>query len=161
MKVYKLQKQQLIQGSIEQVWNFFSNPENLAKITPPSMKFQVTSGKLPNGTYAGQIITYKVSPLFGIPLFWMTEITHVKELQLFVDEQRFGPYKFWHHQHHFSMQKDGVLMTDIVHYALPLHFAGRLAHSLFIKRQLQDIFDYRFRVVEQVFSNNATQHFNP
>jgi len=123
------------------------------------MKFRITSGDLPAQTYPGQIITYKVSPVLGIPLFWMTEITHVKQHELFVDEQRVGPYKIWHHEHHFLQQLNGVLMTDIVHYALPFFFLGRLAHSLFIKKQLQDIFDYRYQVVHKVFNNNLPQTF--
>lgn len=159
MKVFKLQKQQLIKAPIEQVWDFFSSPANLEQITPASMKFRITSGDLPKQTYPGQIITYKVAPLLGIPLFWMTEITHVQQHELFVDEQRVGPYKIWHHEHHFVQQANGTLMTDIVHYALPLSFLGRLAHSLFIKKQLQDIFDYRYQVVHKVFNNNLPQTF--
>lgn len=156
MKIYKLQKQQFIKAPIQPVWDFFSSPENLAKITPPYMKLRVTSGVLPERTYAGQIITYKVSPILGIPLSWMTEITHVVQNKRFIDEQRFGPYKLWHHQHHFSEQDNGVLMTDIVHYALPLWFIGRLAHSLFIKKQLQGIFNYRYQVIEQEFNSYMT-----
>ena len=155
MNIYKLQKQQLIKAPIQAVWDFFSSPANLAKLTPPYMKLQVTSGPLPDYTYAGQIITYKVSPLLGVPLSWMTEITHVERYKRFVDEQRFGPYKLWHHQHHFSEHSNGVLMTDIVHYALPLWFIGSLAHSLFVKKQLQGIFDYRCQVIEQEFNNCA------
>lgn len=101
--------------------------------------------------YAGQIITYRVKPLWGIPMFWMTEITHVVKHQYFIDEQRLGPYAFWHHQHHFREIEGGIEMTDIVHYRLPLGFIGQMVHVLQIKRQLQDIFDYRYRAVEQRF----------
>lgn len=105
--------------------------------------------------YAGQIIEYKVKPVLGIPLYWMTEITHVEEHQFFVDEQRFGPYSLWHHQHHFKQVEGGVEMTDIVHYKLPFWFLGDIAHALFVKRQLKQIFDHRYLVVEQLFSKNA------
>lgn len=144
MSVYKIVREQKLNATLEEVWNFFSNPANLIQITPEHMRFRVTSGTLPDAIYPGQIITYKVSPLLGIPLFWMTEITHVAPLKMFVDEQRRGPYKMWHHEHHFSATEDGcVLMRDIVHYQLPLGPLGRLAHSLFVKKQLTDIFEVR------------------
>ena len=101
--------------------------------------------------YAGQIIEYTVKPILGIPLYWMTEITHVQDLQFFVDEQRFGPYTMWHHQHHFKAIDGGVEMTDIVHYKLPLWFLGDIANSAFVKKQLNGIFDYRFKKVEALF----------
>lgn len=152
MKVYVLQRTQLIQASIDEVWAYFSSPANLSALTPAYMKFTVTSKNMPDETYPGQIITYKVSPLAGIPLFWMTEITQVIKNKLFVDEQRVGPYKIWHHEHHFVQQADGILMTDIVHYSLPVYIFGRLAHKIFIKKQLNDIFEYRFNKIEEHFS---------
>ena len=103
--------------------------------------------------YAGQVIEYQVSPVLGIPLYWMTEITHVEDRKYFVDEQRYGPYSMWHHQHHFKMIEGGVEMTDIVHYKLPLWFLGDMANSLFVKKQLQQIFDHRFKKVEELFGN--------
>ncbi len=156
MKVYELRRTQLIHASIDDIWSYFSSPANLAALTPAYMKFTITSKELPAETYPGQIITYKVSPVAGVPLFWMTEITHVLKNTLFVDEQRIGPYKIWHHEHHFKQQQDGVLMTDIVHYSLPVHFLGRLAHNLFIKKQLSDIFDYRFKKIEEHFNKKST-----
>ena len=99
--------------------------------------------------YPGQIIEYKVSPVMSIPLYWMTEITHVENRKYFVDEQRFGPYVMWHHQHHFKEVDGLVEMTDIVHYKLPLWFLGDIANGLFVKKQLKDIFDFRFRKVGQ------------
>jgi ligand-binding SRPBCC domain-containing protein len=101
--------------------------------------------------YPGQIIEYTVKPLFGIPLYWMTEITHVEEGKYFVDEQRFGPYSLWHHQHHFREVPGGVEMTDIVHYKIPLWILGDIANALFVRQQLQGIFDYRYKKVEELF----------
>ena len=102
--------------------------------------------------YPGQIIEYKVSPVLNIPIYWMTEITHVADKKYFVDEQRFGPYEMWHHQHHFKSVEGGVEMTDIVHYKLPFWFLGDIAHFLFVKKQLQGIFDYRFTKTEKLFN---------
>ena len=115
------------------------------------MKFIVTSPPHTGDIYPGQIITYKVSPLLGIPLSWMTEITHVVPGKLFVDEQRQGPYSLWHHQHLFEQDGNGTLMTDIVHYKLPLGPLGVLAKSLFVGKQLEDIFEYRREVIEEKF----------
>ena len=101
--------------------------------------------------YPGQIIEYMVRPILGIPLYWMTEITHVQDKQYFIDEQRFGPYRLWHHQHHFKEAEGGVEMTDIVHYKLPLWLLGDIAQVLIVKKQLQEIFDFRFAAVKQLF----------
>ncbi|HRF27457.1 MAG TPA: SRPBCC family protein, partial [Ferruginibacter sp.] len=97
------------------------------------------------------IIEYKVSPVLDIPLYWMTEIKHVEDQKFFVDEQRFGPYALWHHQHHFKSIPGGVEMTDIVHYKIPFWVLGDLAHTLFVRNQLKKIFDYRFEQVEKIF----------
>ncbi|MCG7858958.1 SRPBCC family protein, partial [Flavihumibacter sediminis] len=105
--------------------------------------------------YPGQIIEYTVKPLFGIPLYWMTEITHVEEGKYFVDEQRFGPYSLWHHQHHFREVPGGVEMTDIVHYKIPLWILGDIANALFVRKQLQGIFDYRFKKVNELFPSGT------
>lgn len=144
MKFYHLTFQQKFPTTIEKVWDFFSSPHNLADITPQNMAFEVTSKQQPNQKmYPGMIITYKVSPMAGIKLNWMTEITQVSELQYFIDEQRFGPFKFWHHQHHFQTIEGGVEMTDHLSYGLPLGFLGQIAHAVFVKKRLQEIFDYR------------------
>ncbi len=156
MKVYELRRTQLIHAPREEVWAYFSSPANLAALTPAYMKFTITSNNLPTETYPGQIITYKISPVAGIPLFWMTEITHVLKNTLFVDEQRVGPYKIWHHEHHFEQQENGILMTDLVHYSLPVYFLGRLAYKMFIKKQLSDIFDHRFKKIEEHFNKKST-----
>lgn len=118
------------------------------------MHFVVTSDfKEHSKVYAGMIITYKVSPLFGIKLNWMTEITHVKEKEYFIDEQRFGPYALWHHQHHFKQVDGGILMTDQVNYAIPYGFIGRIANRLIVRKKLKDIFDYREKVIKQIFGS--------
>jgi len=154
MAVYTLERVQRLPISLEEAWAFFSSPLNLREITPSYMRFEVLSDpKWVGKMYPGQIITYTVRPLWGIPLFWMTEITHVREGEFFVDEQRVGPYALWHHQHHFKPIEGGVEMTDLVHYRLPLGILGDLAQRLFVHRQLEEIFDYRYRVLEQRFGS--------
>lgn len=153
MSVYTLKRVQRLPISPDAAWDFFSNPMNLQEITPANMGFHVTSAPdfAARPIYAGQIITYTVSPLWGIPLFWMTEITHVRQGSFFVDEQRVGPYALWHHQHHFQAIPGGVEMTDLVHYRLPLGWLGIFAHWLFVRRQLEAIFKFRKKKLEQLF----------
>jgi ligand-binding SRPBCC domain-containing protein len=152
MAVYTLKRTQRLPISLEQAWHFFSSPANLKEITPPYMGFDITSDpRFLLKMYPGQVITYTVKPVLGIPLFWMTEITHVEEGRFFVDEQRVGPYKIWHHQHHFEAMEGGVEMTDLVHYQLPLGPLGDLAQRVFVRRQLNEIFDYRFKKLEGLF----------
>lgn len=115
------------------------------------MGFKIISRHQGDKVYAGQIIEYKVKPLLGIPVYWMTEITQVKDQEYFIDEQRFGPYRLWHHQHHFREIPGGVEMTDIVHYKIPLGLIGRLANRLFVRKKLEKIFHYRFGKVEELF----------
>lgn len=150
-KVYSLKTVQSIPVSVEKAWEFFSSPKNLKEITPDNLGFQILSKYHGDTMYAGQIIEYKVSPVLGIPIYWMTEITHVADKVYFVDEQRFGPYTMWHHQHHFKAIPGGVEMTDIVHYKLPMYFLGDIAHALFVQKQLTQIFDYRFKKVADMF----------
>ena len=152
MKAYHLTFRQNIPVSLPEAWDFFSSPLNLAKITPPEMAFTVTS-TLTEGQkmYPGMIITYKVSPISGIKLNWMTEITQVAEQQYFIDEQRFGPYQFWHHQHHFKAIDGGVQMDDILTYGLPLGILGQAANNLFVANKLQQIFNYRTEKVNEIF----------
>jgi len=150
-KVYSFKTVQQIPISLDEAWNYFSNPANLSNITPDNMGFKTISKYHGDTMYAGQVIEYKVSPLFGIPLYWMTEITQVDDKKYFVDEQRYGPYNMWHHQHHFKTIEGGVEMTDIVHYKLPFWFLGDIANTLFVKKQLSNIFEYRFSKVEKLF----------
>ena len=150
-KVYALKTIQKLPTSLEETWNFFSRPGNLKDITPKNLGFKVTSRYHGDTMYPGQIIEYKVSPVAGIPLYWMTEITHVEQQKYFVDEQRFGPYTMWHHQHHFSAIQGGTEMIDIVHYKLPLWFLGDVANVLFVRKQLRGIFDFRYKKAEELF----------
>ncbi|PZX92863.1 hypothetical protein DOS84_13410 [Flavobacterium aquariorum] len=156
MKVYKKESVQHINATLDECWAFFSSPENLQKITPMSMGFQITDFDN-QSMYAGQIIQYKISPLLGLKLNWVTEITKVKDKAYFIDEQRFGPYSFWHHKHFFEATSNGTKMTDVVHYALPLGFLGRIMNALIVKNKLKEIFDYRFVKVDQLFNNEASK----
>ncbi len=152
MAVFSLQRTLQLPIGIDTAWEFFSNPGNLKKITPDYMGFDIkTPQEWLGPMYPGQIIAYTVRPLLGIPLFWLTEITQVRDRAFFVDEQRVGPYALWHHQHHFKEIPGGVEMTDLVHYRLPLGPLGRLANWLFVRRQLRHIFDYRTQVLVQHF----------
>ena len=150
-KVYSLKTIQKIPVTLEQAWEFFSRPDNLKDITPADMGFVIKSKYHGSKMYPGQIIEYTVKPVLGIPLYWKTEITHVKEGVYFVDEQRYGPYSLWHHQHHFKKISGGIEMTDIVHYKIPFWFFGDIANTLFVKQQLKKIFDFRFKMVETKF----------
>ena len=150
MKIYTLKAIQNLPIGIEEAWGFFSNPYNLKVITPEWLNFKVTC-KLPEKMYAGMIISYKVHPVLGMPMNWVTEITHVKEPVYFVDEQRFGPYKLWHHQHHFKETIDGVEMTDIVNYALPFDPFSRPINSLLVKNRVGEIFKFREKKLEDLF----------
>lgn len=138
--------------SIEQAWAFFSSPLNLKKITPKEMKLVVTSDFTEDtAIYEGMLITYKVSPLPGIQMNWMTEITHVRDGKYFVDEQRFGPYALWHHEHHFKEIEGGVLMNDVLYYAIPYGFVGTIANQLFVGKKVKQIFEYREQAIKQLF----------
>ncbi len=151
MPVHTLERQQTIRASLPTAWGFFSNPRNLEKITPPSLGFQILS-QLPEKMYPGMMIRYRVSPLLGIPLIWVTEITHVDEGRFFVDEQRVGPYRMWHHEHHFRDLGDGrIEMLDRVTYQLPFGWLSELVHSLVVKPQLAEIFSYREKVTNKLF----------
>jgi len=153
-KIHRLQYEQILNTSIDNAWTFFSRAENLEKITPPYMRYAITSPPTNKPVYAGQIITYVIHPVLGIPLRWMTEITHVAEGKYFIDEQRQGPYGLWHHQHHFEPVPEGVRMTDIVHYSMPLGILGDIAHALFVQRQLRDIFAFRKTAIERLFGTH-------
>lgn len=148
--MYQLKKTQLVKADLETCWNFFSSPKNLKEITPDYMGFDVLVD-IPEKMYEGLMIAYTVKPLFGIPMEWITEIKYVHDKKFFVDEQRKGPYKIWHHEHHFEETEKGVRMTDIVSYELPLGFIGKLAHPIIVKNKLEEIFDYRFKRVEEIF----------
>ena len=148
MPVYTLHQTLTIPSTIEKVWDFISSPDNLKKITPDYMGFDITTKNLPKKIYPGMIVSYKVSPFLGIKITWVTEITQVRELKYFVDEQRVGPYKMWHHQHFIEPVEGGVLMTDIVDYQPPFGILGAIANQLIIKSQLNEIFSFRTKQLE-------------
>jgi len=152
MKIYTMERTQRLPIGVDEAWEFFSNPHNLPLITPPAMGFEIRS-RVPDRMYAGMIVTYTVRPLLSVPVTWVTEITHVDEPRLFVDEQRFGPYRFWHHQHHFREIDGGVETTDIVNYAMPLDPAGRFAQRWMVRPQLDRIFDFRRRALVDRFGS--------
>jgi ligand-binding SRPBCC domain-containing protein len=150
-KVYSLHSRQRVPASLEEVWQFFSDANNLLAVTPPQLNLKVTNKVYGESVYPGQVMTYNVKPLLGIPLAWMTEITHVREKKYFVDEQRKGPYKLWHHQHHFKAIEGGTEMIDLVHYRLPFGPLGSLAHSVLVKKELEKIFTYRYQKIVELF----------
>lgn len=152
MGFYQFRRTQTINSPIEEIWDFISSPKNLKNITPDYMGFDITSENIPSKMYEGMIISYNVSPLFGINTTWVTEIVHLKENSYFVDEQRVGPYKLWHHQHFLESTDNGTLMTDIVSYQPPLGILGSLANKMIIKKKLNEIFDYRTKALLNLFS---------
>jgi ligand-binding SRPBCC domain-containing protein len=149
MSFYQFERTQKVNASMEEVWNFISSPANLKKITPEYMGFDIISKNIPEKMYEGMLINYKVSPLLNIKTNWVTEITHIKEGHFFIDEQRVGPYKIWHHQHFLEPIPNGVLMKDIVSYVPPCGFLGALANQLVIKNKLKQIFEYRKVALEK------------
>ncbi len=136
---------------LNEVWDFISSPKNLKEITPEYMGFDITTKGLEEKMYPGMIISYKVKPLLGISTTWVTEITHVKNKEYFVDEQRVGPYNIWHHEHFIEEINNGVLMKDIVSYQPPFGILGSIANELMIKRKLEEIFEYRSQAIEKKY----------
>lgn len=150
-KVYRLKAVQQIPVSLDKVWDYFCDPGNLQVITPKHLGFKILSDQPEQKMYPGQIIEYTVKPFLSIPIYWMTEITQVVDKKYFIDEQRFGPYTMWHHQHHFKENNGVVEMTDIIHYKLPFWFLGDIANRLFVKKSLNHIFEYRSKKVREIF----------
>lgn len=150
MKLYTLQCKQNLPISMEKAWDFISDPKNLGVITPPEMNFVTLSGD-ERKMYPGQVIHYTVSPLLGIKMQWVTEITHVREGEYFVDEQRFGPYSFWHHKHFLKPIDGGVEMEDIIHYKIPMGILGQLMHPFLVRKNLERIFEFRRKKLNELF----------
>lgn len=148
--INKIYRSQIIPASSAEIWDFISSPKNLAKITPEGMGFIIVSNNAEK-MYSGQMIQYIVKPLFNIPMNWLTEITHVQEGKYFVDEQRVGPYKLWHHEHFIMPHPKGIEMVDIIHYQLPLGIIGDLMNKLIVARKLKHIFDFRYQKIEEIF----------
>lgn len=151
--VHTLHKTQQINCNIQEAWRFFSSANNLAVITPKDMNFTVVSKLENDNIYEGMLIDYTVSPLLKIPMSWQTEITQVDFEKSFTDFQRKGPYKLWNHFHEFIPNENGVLIKDTVTYELPFGFLGELAHKLFVKKKLENIFNFRHEVLEVMFNN--------
>ena len=149
MPFYQFSKEQKLNASLDEVWDFISSPANLKQITPSYMGFDISSPNLAEKMYAGMMISYVVRPLFGIKTKWLTEITHVKDKSYFVDEQRFGPYVIWHHQHFIEPTDTGVLMKDIITYQPPFGVLGAIANTLIIQNKLEEIFEFRRVALEK------------
>jgi ligand-binding SRPBCC domain-containing protein len=152
MQLYRIERKQFIPLSIQETWSFFSDPENLRKITPDYMGFEIKSDLDTKVIYPGMIIIYVVKPVLKIPFQWVTEITHIDSPRYFVDEQRFGPYAFWHHKHFFRELHSGVEMLDLVDYGLPYGIVGKMIHKT-VNRKLEEIFDFRIKKVEELFGS--------
>lgn len=151
--MYQLKRTQFIHADLQTCWNYFSSPANLRVITPNYIDFRVHT-IVPENLYEGLIIRYTIRPILGIPLSWISEIKIIREGNYFIDEQRRGPYGMWHHEHHFKEVEGGVEMTDLISYRMPFSFIGRFFHWLFIRKQLESIFDYRFRKVDELFNTS-------
>jgi len=152
-RIYCIKSKQKLNQPIEEVWNFFTNPKNLNQLTPKDMNFKILSGKS-DSFYEGKIISYSVNPFKFYNIKWVTEITNIKQNNYFIDEQRFGPYKMWHHEHTFIKNKDNsTTVYDKVTYKLPYGLTGRLVHKLFIKKRLIEIFIFRQKRIKQIFTD--------
>lgn len=153
--IYQLYREQQLNCILETAWDFFTSPMNLAKITPKDMGFTVFSNNGEAQIYEGMIIEYTVSPIMRIPLKWRTVISQVEQHKSFTDFQERGPYQYWNHFHEFIPNEAGVLMRDTVDYKLPFGFIGTIAHSLFVKRKLNQIFDYRYQTLETLINQKS------
>lgn len=151
MRIFRLETTVELNSDLDTVWNYFATPANLNEMTPDDLQFEVLTDVEGKPMYEGMIINYIVRPIMNIPMRWTTEITHCKDKKYFVDEQRFGPYSFWHHQHHFEQKGNRVVMTDIVHYAVPLGIIGRIAKAIIVEPKLKKIFDFRSKKVLEIF----------
>jgi ligand-binding SRPBCC domain-containing protein len=150
--LHSLQTKQVLKTDLSTLWEFMSSPKNLAKITPAYMGFEILTDLGDTKMYPGQIIEYYIRPLAGIKMQWVTEITHVENLNYFVDEQRYGPYAFWQHKHFLKAVPGGVEMTDILHYKISFGILGRLVNTFYVRKKIKEIFDFRFQKLEALFN---------
>lgn len=155
MKIYYYKTEQFLSTDINTAWNFFSSAKNLARITPPELDFNILTALAEKDIYQGMLIEYTIRPLFGILLNWQTQILTIKKPEMFIDKQLKGPYKIWEHTHEFIQTEKGVLMKDSVKYLLPFGILGNIAHSLFVRRKIERIFNYRKQVLNKIFNQNA------
>lgn len=151
--MYKLFYSQKLPIDQEKAWDFFSSPDNLEKITPSSLAFTKIYHHANKNVYDGQILVYTISPFWKIELEWVTEIIAVQKPTYFVDEQKFGPYAFWHHEHWFSPIPGGVLVEDVIYYKMPFGLIGRLLNHIKIRKDLEMIFSYRHETLEKLFGS--------
>jgi ligand-binding SRPBCC domain-containing protein len=150
--IHYLQREQVVPGAVKDVWEFFCDPLNLNTITPPDMNFEIVAGGKEE-MYPGQMIEYRVEFIRGLRSLWLTEITHVRDGVYFVDEQRVGPYRLWHHEHIFESVDGGVKMTDRVTYVLPFGLLGDIVHAVWVGKRLNDIFDFRQVKIKELFGS--------
>lgn len=154
MSIYQYKAEQFLPIDVEEAWNFFSSAKNLATITPKELDFKILT-QLDNAEiYEGMKIDYIVKPLLKIPVHWQTEIVKVRRGVSFTDTQLKGPYKVWEHTHIFKAENGGVLMNDIINYELPFGFIGNIAHALFVRKKIENIFAYRKNILEKIFIKN-------
>lgn len=151
----QLKQEQFLPITLDEAWRFFATPKNLNEVTPNDMVFEITS-VLPDTMYEGLLIHYRLKPMLNIPVDWCTEITHILEKEYFVDEQRKGPYNIWHHEHHFREVTGGIIMTDFLHYDIGKSVIGWLAGELFVHKKVRNIFKYRYKALESLFTNNLS-----
>ncbi len=151
-QIQQLIREQIIATDLSTAWDFISTPKNLDAITPDDMPFEICS-EVPDTMYNGLLIEYRV----GIPLLgkqtWLTELKHIREQHSFVDEQRIGPYKLWYHYHEITEVSGGVRFVDRVNYVLPFGPLGAIAHTIYVRRKLQHIFNHRAQVLPQLLAN--------
>ena len=152
MMVNKLFYSQKLPISLDDAWDFLSSPNNLKLITPESMNFKIIDWDKKKA-YPGQIIQYTVSPVLGIRIKWVTEITQVIRNSYFIDEQRFGPYSFWHHKHFIKEIDNGILMDDVIHYKIPFGLIGKILNKIYVQNKLDKIFKYRENKLNEIFGN--------
>lgn len=150
--LYTLYAKQTVAKERDILWDFFRKPRNLNKLTPEDVEFKIISGKS-DDFYIGKVISYKIKPFKMINLNWVTEISQIKEGSYFIDNQIFGPYKLWHHEHHFKSNSDGSTdIIDKVKYKLPFNILGRLMHKIVIRKKLYNIFKFRQKKINDLFS---------
>jgi len=151
--LYTLYAKQTVNKEVGVLWDFFRKPSNLNKLTPEDVHFKIKSGKS-DDFYEGKIISYKIKPFKLLALNWVTEISQVKEGSYFIDNQISGPYKMWHHEHHFKSNADGTTeIIDKVKYKLPFYIVGKLMHKVFIRKKLLSIFSFRQKKINDLFNN--------
>ena len=149
--IHRLRRIQLVSTPLEEIWSYFSTPKNLNTMTPPHMQFEIIYGD-DERMFQGQLIEYRVQLMPMVTSRWLTEITHVQEQVSFVDEQRIGPYRFWHHTHHFDAIEGGTRITDQITYALPFEPFGDLVHHVWVRKQLKQIFDFLREKLQELFT---------